>query len=82
MAEEKLLTVSEAASLLGVTQAAIRNAIHGNRLVNTSLYGKRLVSPADLDAYKARTQPEGVKRVGRPRKVTDAESEAAHVEGI
>jgi excisionase family DNA binding protein len=74
MEEEKLITVPEAAERLGVTQAAVRNAIHDGRIVSTSLYGKRLIAPSDLEAYRLRSQPEGEKRVGRPRKNVFGES--------
>lgn len=72
---EKMLTVPECAERLGVTQNAIRNAIHGNRLPSTSVYGRRIVKLADLEAYRQRSQPGGEKRVGRPRKADDPQQE-------
>jgi predicted DNA-binding transcriptional regulator AlpA len=63
-----LLTVPEVARELGITQGAIRIAIYERRLPSLEKYGRRLVARPDLNHYKQRTQPEGVKRVGRPRK--------------
>ena len=68
MEEEKLLTVTEVATALGVSQAAVRNAIYEGRLASTKMYGKPLVKTIDLEAYRARSQPDGTKRVGRPPK--------------
>ena len=62
------MTIPEAASALGVTEAALRIAITKGRLNARGLYGRRLIHVQELAAYKARTQPEGVPRVkgGRP----------------
>jgi excisionase family DNA binding protein len=64
------LTVQEAANELGVTDAAIRSAILKNRLGSVTMFGRKLISRGDLAAYKARTRPDGVKTVGRPRRKT------------
>lgn len=66
--EDTFLTVQEAAASLGVTDGAIRLALSQGRLPSVKKYGRTLVARSDLDAYRRRTQPGGVKRVGRPRK--------------
>lgn len=73
--EDILFTVQEAAELLGVTDGAIRLALSQGRLPTVEKYGRKLVTRPDLDAYKQRTQPGGVKRVGRPRKGQELKSE-------
>lgn len=66
--EETLLTVQQAAANLGVTDGAVRLALSQGRLSSVEKFGRKLIERADLDAYKRRTQPDGVKKVGRPRK--------------
>jgi hypothetical protein len=65
---EDLLTVPQTAAELGVTRSAVHIALAEGRLPFVVKYQQKLVSRPDLDAYKQRTQPEGVKRVGRPKK--------------
>lgn len=65
---EELVTIPEAAARLGLTQAAVRTALHRARLPFVRKYGRKLITRADLESYRLRTQPEGVKRLGRPRK--------------
>lgn len=62
------LTVPEAAGELGVHPETVRLAVKQERLPAVRAFGKLLVARADVEAYKARTQPDGVKRVGRPPK--------------
>ena len=66
MEPEAFLTVQEAAQELQVTEGAVRLALSQARLAHTLKYGRKLIARHDLAAYKQRTQPEGVKRVGRP----------------
>ena len=61
-------TVQEAAVNLGVSEAAVRNATLQGRLPYVRKYGRKLISPSDLQLYKERTQPQGIKSVGRPVK--------------
>lgn len=68
MERPEILTVVQAANELGVTAAAVRLAIYDNRLPSREFYGRKLIARPDLNAYRQRTQPDGVKRVGRPRK--------------
>ena len=67
------LTVPEAAEHLSVGVSAIHNAVAQGRLSVNLIYGRKLVRRADLETYKQRTQPGGVKKVGRPRKDVQAE---------
>lgn len=69
--EEDMLTVQEAAGELGVDDSAIRRAVLQNRLPCIIKYGRKLITRAALEAYRARTRPEGVKPRGRPRKVAE-----------
>ena len=64
----EMLTVPQAARELGVTQGSVRIAIYEGRLPCVEMYDRKLITRPDLDAYKQRTQPDGVKKVGRPRK--------------
>ncbi len=68
MEAEVLLTAREAAEELGVHVGTVHNAFQDNRLPFVALYGRKLIRRADLEAYKQRTRPDGVKPLGRPRK--------------
>ncbi len=59
---DELLTVHEAAQQLGVVDTAVRNAINRGRLPHQVKYGRILIKPADVAAYKERA------RRGRPKK--------------
>jgi excisionase family DNA binding protein len=62
------LTIQEASGFLGISEGAVRIAILEKRLPFVTKYGRKLIKQSDVDAYKQRTQPEGVKRTGRPKK--------------
>ena len=66
--EDTLLTVQQVAAELGVTDGAIRLALSQGRLSSVEKFGRKLIERADMDAYRQRTQPDGVKKAGRPRK--------------
>jgi excisionase family DNA binding protein len=68
MSDEELITVQEAAQELSIHEATVRKAFQESRLPYIEKYGRKLISRTDLNAYKQRTQPEGVKKIGRPRK--------------
>ncbi|MGI4789499.1 MAG: helix-turn-helix domain-containing protein [Janthinobacterium lividum] len=70
-----MLTVPQAAKELGVTQGSVRIAIYEGRLPSVEMYDRKLIAQADLDAYKKRSQPDGVKKVGRPRKAQETQAE-------
>ena len=65
---DEYLTVQDAAADLGITEVSVRSALNRSRLPFVEKYGRKLIARADLDAYRQRTQPDGVKKVGRPRK--------------
>lgn len=73
--ESQFVTVQEAAAELSIHEATVRKAFYESRLPFVEMYGRKLIPRADLDAYKARTQPAGEKKVGRPRKVQEASAE-------
>lgn len=75
METEVLLTAREAAAELGVHVGTIHNAFQDNRLPFVPMYGRKLIRRADLDVYRQRTRPNGVKPVGRPRKGQDSAAE-------
>ena len=62
----ELFTVKDGASLLGVSEAAIRAAIREHRIKTEKHLNRIVISRAQLEEYKAKTQPEGIPRVGRP----------------
>lgn len=70
--EDNFLTVQQVAADLGVTDGAIRLALSQGRLPFVEKYGRKLVAAVDVEAYRQRAQPNGVKRVGRPRKGQEA----------
>ena len=72
MDTETLLTVKEAAQLLGVSESAIRNATLEGRLLCVTKFGRKLVSREALSEYKERTQPGGIKLRGRPRRLINS----------
>lgn len=80
MPEEGLYTVMEAAEALGVSESAIRNATLQGRLPFVMKWGRKLISTEALEAYKARTQPDGVKLKGRPNKTSSNTEEACSPE--
>ena len=73
MLNEVLLTAREAAAEMGVHIDTAHNAFQEDRLPFVALYGRKLISRADLDAYKQRTRPGGEKPKGRSRKEQDAQ---------
>jgi excisionase family DNA binding protein len=68
---EVLLTAREAAAELGVHVGTVHNAFQESRLPFVALYGRKLISRADLEAYKQRTRQGGGKPKGRPKKLPD-----------
>ena len=72
MIDEHYLTVQEVAAELGLAETTIRTSVAKGNLPFTMKFGRKLIDRADMDAYRQRTQPDGVKKVGRPRKVLEA----------
>jgi len=62
------LSARDGAKYLGVTEFTLRDAIRGKRIESEVRLGKIVVSRASLNDYRARTQPNGVPKVGRPSK--------------
>lgn len=62
------LTVAEAAAKLGIKTQSLRTAIQAGRLPVVRVHGRVLVTTEALAEYRARTQPEGEPRRGRPPK--------------
>ena len=69
--QEQFFTVQEASKELDLAESTVRNALQEQRLPFTLMYGRKLISRADLEAYKLRTRPAGEKPKGRPRKTTE-----------
>ena len=70
------LTPAQAAQELDVQAPAVHSALSEGRLPFVTLYGRKLISRTDLDAYKLRTRPGGEKPRGRPRKDPQTRQEA------
>ena len=64
------MTISQAATSLGVQPQTVRNAVNEERLPCVRVYGRVLIDPDELEVYRKRTQPDGEKPRGRPRKST------------
>ena len=63
------LTVPEAAERLGVTDRALHKALRAGRIVYARKVGRSyLIDVTALEDYRQRTQPDGEKSKGRPRK--------------
>ena len=62
---QELLTVQEAANMLGVRDSTMRSALLQGRLSFTMVEGRKMIKRQDLIEYQARTQPDGVSRIGR-----------------
>ena len=69
MENKDLLTAPEVCNELSISRGAVHNAMTEGRLPFTVMYGRKLISRTDLDAYRQRTRPEGEKPRGRPRKI-------------
>ena len=64
--EQEYLTVPQVATILGVTKAAIYEAIRTDRLASEMLFGRRVVRRQEVAAYQQRTEGVGAKG-GRPK---------------
>lgn len=69
------LNVAASAVLLGVHPGTIRKAISDKRLKSTRVYGRVVVSRAELERYRVETYPDGIPKRGRPGSSADAASE-------
>jgi hypothetical protein len=69
---ETLLTVKDAALKIGVSESAIRNATLDGRLPYVLKFNRKLIEETALLVYQQRTQANGEKPKGRPRKIEAA----------
>ncbi len=49
---ERLLTITDAAKQIGITEAAVRQAILKGRIPSVTKYGRKLVAAATVNDYK------------------------------
>lgn len=61
------LTVAQAAASLRIQTQTLRGVIMRGRIPVVRTYGRVLISCADIEAYRARSQPEGEPKRGRPK---------------
>lgn len=66
METEEFLTIPETAQALGLAVSSIHDALYQGRLAFVKMYGRKLITRAEVENYRARTQPTGSKRRGRP----------------
>ena len=64
----ELITVQEAATLLETHPQAVFNALREGRLQGKKVLGRIVLRRSEVEAYRMRTRPDGVKPRGRPRK--------------
>jgi len=75
-----LMTVQEAAELLGIHKVSVYQAIRDGRLPCVTVFGRKVVSRSDVLAYKARTEEIGPKG-GRPHRQKAPETGAKNPVG-
>lgn len=67
------LRIRTAAAFLGITEGAVRYAVHQKRLrLIEDEEGTKRIPKEDLERYKQETQPDGKPRSGRPKGVKDS----------
>ena len=64
--QQEYMTVVEAAAILGVTKAAIYEAIREDRIPSELVFGRRVIRREAVAAYQQRTEGVGAKG-GRPK---------------
>ena len=67
--------MQEGAAESGLAETSIRTSVAKGSLRSTVKFERKLIARADLNAYRQRTQPDGVKKVGRPRKGQEVATE-------
>lgn len=72
--DHQYLTVQEACRELGLAETTVRTTLSEGRLPFVVKFGRKLIDRTDLDNYRQRTQPSGVKKSGRPRKTQEAQA--------
>ncbi len=68
MDTDNLLTVQDASTRYNLAETTLRCAMLDGRLPFVHQLGRKLIPIAEMEGYIQRTRPDGVKRVGRPRK--------------
>lgn len=71
-ADSIFFNVVQSAIELGVHPGTIRKAISDKRLKSTRLYGRVVVSRAELERYRTETYPNSTQKRGRPGSAADA----------
>lgn len=79
MDTQELITVQEAAEILGVHSQTVRNALNEGRLPFTRALARIAIKRDDLEEYRLRTRPDGEKPRGRPRKRSDGAGDSARL---
>ena len=74
--DSDFLSAREGAKYLGVNEFTLRGAIRDQRIESEVRHGRIMISKIQLDAYRAKTQPDGVPKVGRPSKAELVKSKA------
>lgn len=62
------LTAPEAAARLGIRPETLRNVVRDNRIDYVRIVGRLLFTAEAVEAYRARSQPGGSPKTGRPPK--------------
>lgn len=78
---DEVITVVEAAAILGIRSESVRVAMYAGRLPFFEFAGRKLLRRPDVMAYKERTQPNGEPVNGRPRKRKLSEDEGIRTVG-
>jgi hypothetical protein len=68
------MPVAAAAQSLGVRRSALYAAIKRGHFRPVEVYGAMWLSKPEVEAYRAYTQPAGVKQTGRPKRTGIPES--------
>ena len=75
MNTDDLLTITEAANVLGISRAALYDAIQTGRLTAATVLGKQVLRRADVAAYEPRSyrdRPGGKSKGGRRKQANAA----------
>ena len=74
--DSDFLSAREGAKYLGVNEFTLRDAIRNQRIASEVRHGRIMISKTHLDSYRAKTQPDGVPKAGRPLKAERVKSKA------
>ena len=67
------MTVAQAAASLRIQTQTLRGVILRGRIPVVRTYGRVLIARTDVEAYRARSQPEGEPKRGRPKQAEKQE---------